>query len=86
ERFPEFDLSVRIDTADLYALHLYPEPLALSAAIEADLSGNDLDNLSGFATVQEVFLRSSDALYRSPQAVRLEAQGSTAAERSIRLR
>ena len=86
ERFPEFDLSVRIDTADLYALHLYPEPLALSAAIEADLSGNDLDNLSGFATVREVFLRSSDALYRSPQAVRLEAQGSTAAERSIRLR
>ncbi|HEY1006233.1 MAG TPA: translocation/assembly module TamB, partial [Sphingobacteriaceae bacterium] len=45
--YPSLKLSASVDSADLHALHLYPEPFRLAGNLSADLPSTNPDSLAG---------------------------------------
>lgn len=48
---PDFNFSLDVEHADLYALHLFNSPLKFTGNINGKFTGNDLDNLNGKITM-----------------------------------
>lgn len=61
---PRFDMELRVDQFDLYALNLSKKPLSVSGRFDIDLLGKELSKLYGRADVQDLKLSSdSDTFF-----------------------
>lgn len=84
DSLPAFFFTAAIDTINLYELNFYPSPLSMSARIEARLSGDKPDNLSGMATLSELWL-STDSLSFGPENFQLLARQEAAGQKELLL-
>lgn len=85
DSLPNFQFKAQLDTANFQALNLYPEPLHLQGQLEVELRGGTLDQLEGFALLQDLSLGSQTGSYQT-DSVSLNASKQDGANRSLVLR
>ena len=83
DSIPDLVFDLRIDTIALEPLNLYPTPLGMRFAVDADIRGNNADNLDGALRIDSLYLNDS-ARYAYVDSLLLRA-GDTAAGRFLAL-
>jgi len=73
DSLPEFDFTATIDTINLTNLKFQDIPYAFSGAIYADFGGNNLDNINGIASIQDIYL-SNDSAFVQTDSIILRAK------------
>jgi translocation and assembly module TamB len=84
DSLPAFDFVATLDTINLQQLNFYAGPLGMSARIEARLSGDKLDNLSGMAALTGLRLRTETRSF-GPETFRLTARQEAPAKKTLLL-
>jgi hypothetical protein len=69
DSFPKLNFVANIDTVNLNRLNLYPTPLSMSAAITANFTGINLDDLDGAARIADLNISSDTAAYHTDSIV-----------------
>ena len=70
---PAFEFKSNVIRADLQALKLVKEPISFTSLADMKISGNDIDNLVGNATLQNLVLTKEDKNYLMDEVILLSS-------------
>ncbi|MEM8527418.1 MAG: translocation/assembly module TamB domain-containing protein [Bacteroidota bacterium] len=69
DSLPEFDFTASVDTINLTNLNFQDIPYAFSGDIYADFDGNNLDNINGAASIQNIYISNDSAFVQTDSIV-----------------
>jgi hypothetical protein len=85
DTLPVINMSVLVDTLNLYELGYYPEPLALSAKLDIATTGNTLDDIEGQVTTGQLYLSNDRDTYQT-DTILFKAQKQNDGKRALNFR
>ena len=86
DSLPDMEMTLNVDTINLKALNFYEKELGFSGDLEANLKGNNLDNIVGIASLQNFKIVHDSVFYSTDSTISLEAQSSVLNQKAIHFR
>ncbi|MFK8005587.1 MAG: translocation/assembly module TamB domain-containing protein [Saprospiraceae bacterium] len=80
---PEVDMSLILDTINFKNLNLYKKDLGLSGSIKADLKGNNLDDLTGSASLNYFNIQQDSISYSTKEKVSLKSNQDSEGKKTL---